>query len=189
MQSCVWDGRRLYVGDYGALARVDLDAGSVELLEEDELGVNRMSLVKDGSDLWYAAFADWPSVERCTPRGGTSFSLLNQEMLEPDMLLSHRGRLLASSPAGIVEIDEPKRSFVQYRLLDDPEALGIYGLTLQDRKLLGARDDGWVELDLRGRRATHYRLDGPGADNRVLAIGWFDGDWYLGTGSGLVRVL
>lgn len=38
MQSCLWDGRRLYVGDYGARARVDLEAGSVEILEEDEFG-------------------------------------------------------------------------------------------------------------------------------------------------------
>ena len=184
MQSCVWDGDDLYVGDYGALARVDLDAGTADLLEEDMLAINRAALLKDGRDLWYSAYADSPWMGKWTARGSSSFDLLN-EGAEADSLLKHRGRLLASTPSGVVEIDEKRRTWVRYRFAD---AAAVYGLTLQRRKLLGARDDGWVELDLSGKKAVRYRLEGPGADNRVLSIGFFDGDWYLGTVSGLVKV-
>ena len=184
MQSCAWDGDHLYVGDFGALARVDLDAGTADLLEEDMLGINRTALVKDGRDLWYSAFADSPWMEKWTPRGTSRLDLLN-EAAEADSLLKHRGRLLASTAAGVVEIDEKRRTYVRYSLADGP---AVYGLTLQRRKLLGVQDDGWVELDLSDREAVRYRLEGPGADNRVLSIGFFDGDWYLGTVSGLVKV-
>lgn len=187
MQSCAWDGRSLFVGDSGTLARIDLAAGTADLLEEDLLGVNRPALLKDGDELWYAASMDAPWMGKWTPDGGQSFSLLNQEGLETDSLLKHRGRLLASSPRGVVEIDEQRRTYVRYRLSDEA-GQAVHGLTLQQQHLLGARHDGWVELDLSRRRATRYRLTGPGADNRVLSIGFFDGDWYLGTASGLVRV-
>jgi hypothetical protein len=183
MQSCAWDGDHLYVGDYGVLARVDLEAGTADLLEEDMLGVNRPALVKDGDGLWYAAFMDSPWMGKWTPEGVSSLGL--EEGAAVDSLLKHRGRLLASSSEGMMEIDEKRRSCVRYLLPDDP---AVYGLTLQHRKLLGVRDDGWVELDLSGKKAIHYRLEGPGADNRLLSVGWFDGDLYLGTVSGLVRV-
>ncbi len=187
MQSCAWDGDDLYIGDYGALARVDLDAGTADLLEEDMLGINRPALVKDGDNLWYAAFADSPWMGKWTPKGASSFVL--EEGAAVDSLLKHRSRLLVSSSEGVMEVDEKRRSCVRY-LLPDGEAddPAIWGLTLQHRKLLGVRDDGWVELDLSSKKAIRYRLEGPGADNRVLSIGWFDGDWYLGTVSGLVRV-
>jgi len=182
MQSCAWDGDHLYVGDYGTLARVDLEAGTADLLEEDMLGVNRPALVKDGDGLWYAAFMDSPWMGKWTPKGVSSLGL--EEEAAVDSLLKHRGRLLASSSEGVMEIDEKRRACIRYRLGDE----AVYGLTLQHRKLLGVRDDGWVELDLSGKKAIRYRLEGPGADNRVLSIGWFDGDLYLGTVSGLVRV-
>ena len=183
MQSCAWDGDDLYVGDYGTLARIDLEAGTADLLEEDMLGVNRPALVKDGDGLWYAAFLDSPWMGKWTPKGASSLDLAEEAAV--DSLLKHRGRLLASSSEGVMEIDEKRRACVRYRFAEDP---AVYGLTLQHRRLLGARDDGWVELDLTGRKAIRYRLEGPGADNRVLSIGWFDGDLYLGTVSGLVRV-
>lgn len=185
MQSCAWDGDHLYVGDYDHLARVDLDAGTADLLEEDEmLGYNRMALLKDGDSLWYSAFLDSPWVGKWTPRGESSVEVPS-EGEEVDSFLKHRGRILASSTGGVLEIDEKRRTCIRYRLAEDP---AVYGLTLQRRKLLGVRDDGWVELDLSDRKAVRYRLEGAGADNRVLSIGWFDGDLYLGTVRGLVRV-
>ena len=48
-----------------------------------------------------------------------------------------------------------------------------------------------MEIDEKRRACVRYLLpeglpEDPGGE--ALSIGWFDGDWYLGTVSGLVRV-
>lgn len=54
MQSCFWDGKNLYFGDYGCLAQVFLDVEEATPLEYDEMALNRRTLFKDGETLWVA---------------------------------------------------------------------------------------------------------------------------------------
>lgn len=186
MQSCYWDGKSLYIGDFGSLARVDLKARTVDLLEEDG-EVNRMSIFKEGDAIWYAAFFDSPWVEKWEARESRQkrFELLN-DYVEADVVLKHEGRLLTSSNAGLVEIDEAKRTYIHYRSTKKREDGYLFGLTPLDGRLWAMRDDGWVELQIAKKRAVYHHLQGQ--TGTINAIGVFEGVWYVATSTNLVRL-
>lgn len=195
-QSCFSNGKDLYLGEYGSLARLDLESMTAELLEFDaELMINRVSIWKEGGTLWYAADeggAGGSWIEKLDVSGPaakkiSNYTLLNEGMTLPDSILRFKGRLLASSLAGVVEIDEANKMFIQYRLTNDPKTMRVYKLSVIGDQLWGLREDGWVRFDLDKKKAVHYRLEGDGSNN-IQSLGYFDGEWFVGTDREVVRI-
>ena len=192
VQSFLWDGKDLYVGGYGQLAKLNLDKKTAEILEYDVgLTVNRTSLWKEGGVLWYTADEgglDGAWIERIERGRATRYRLLNYYLTVPDAILRYENRLLASSLAGVVEIDEGKKIFTHYKLTEDKTKMRVYKLSAIEGGLWGLREDGWVKFDLPKKSAIHFQLKGSNVSNNIYAIGYFEGQWFIATEQELVRL-
>lgn len=195
-QSCFSYGKDVYMGAYGYLARMNLESMTVQLLEfDDELMINRVSIWKEGTTLWYAADeggagGSWLTkleVSNSTAKRISDYTLMNDGMTLPDKILAFKGRLLASSLAGVVEIDEENRMFIQYQLTRDPKTMRVSRLSVINNQLWGVREDGWVQFDLDKKTAVHYRLKGK-VSNNIQSVGYFDGEWFVGTDKEVVMI-
>lgn len=123
-------------------------------------------------------------------RNGKSkiFIILNDGYVSADSIVRYGGRLLTSSLAGLVEIDEKKNAYIHYQLTKDKKTMAIYKLNIINKELWAVRDDGWVRFDLDHKLATLFRLGGEKASNNIRSMGCFEGNWYVGTDKELVML-
>jgi len=189
-QSACYDGKELYAGAYGFLYRLNLDTAEAWIIEEDELEDNRPWIFKEGETIWSATDSggDGASVRKTRNKESTDYFLLNTDYISPDRVVRFGKRLLTSSPAGIIEIDERTNTFIHYQFSRDKKRMGVYNLSLLNGSLWGVRDDGIARFDLQRNSAIHYRLGDGNKPAKVIALGVFDGKWYAATQKGLVII-
>jgi hypothetical protein len=194
MQSCLWDGENLYIGNHGFLTEVFLDANEAKLIEYDSglIELNRKALFKEGETLWVAedeGGLDGGGIKKLHRNKQTKFfRLLNYPYTDPDSILRYKGLLLTSSLAGLVQINEKQNAYIHYQLTKDKKKMAIYNLVIINNELWAVRDDGWVKFDLTSKSATLYYLKGAGVSNNIQSIAYFEGDWFIGTDKELVML-
>lgn len=194
IQSCHWDGTALIVGAYGLLARLDLRSDSARLLDLDaELEFNRKAILAEKDALWVSldeGGASGGCVEKLRGKEASRYCLLgyNNSELDPDAILKHQARLLTSSLAGIVEIDERAGAYVHYQLNSDRSQMRVFELAVIQDQLWAIREDGFVRFNLPFRAATHFRLEGEEISNDIHGLTYFNGIWYVATEDMLVAV-
>lgn len=194
VRSCLWDNNRLYVGGYGNLISLNLDSKTAEIIEDDldEEGATRTSIWKERKTIWYTADEGGLSgtwITRIEDGKSENYRLLNYYLTVPDSILRYKNRLLTSSLAGVVEIDETKKTFIHYKLTEDEKKMHVYNLSAIKNRLWGVREDGFVKFDLEKKSATHFQLQGSNVSNNIDSIGYFGGRWYIGTDKELVQVI
>jgi len=194
MQSCLWDGENLYIGNHGFLTEVFLDANEVKLIEYDSglIELNRKALFKEGETLWVAedeGGLDGGGIKKLHRNKQTKFfRLLNYPYTDPDSILRYKGLLLTSSLAGLVQINEKQNAYIHYQLTKDKKKMAIYNLVIINNELWAVRDDGWVKFDLTSKSAILYYLKGAEVSNNIQSIAYFEGDWFIGTDKELVML-
>lgn len=184
VQSFWQEGKYLYAGNYGSLLKLNINEETAEIIELDEMLINRVGLWKEGKTLWYLADEggmDGAWIEKLEGKKSWSFRLLNEAYIYPDRILRYDGRLLTSSGAGVVEVDEADKTYIHYQFGKDKKKMGVFKLGVINGALWGVRDDGWVRFNLKNKSATHYRLEGKGVSNSVQSVALFDGKWYIAT--------
>jgi hypothetical protein len=189
-QSAHYDGKELYLGAYGLLYKLSLDTAEASIIEEEELEDNRPWIFKEGETIWAAADSggDGASVRKSRDGRSKDYFLLNTDEISPDRVIRFGKRLLTSSSAGIIEIDERAKTYVHYQFSRDKEKMGVYKLSVLNGSLWGVRPDGIARFDMRRNSAIHYRMRDGDKPVEVLALGVFDGKWYAGTKNGLVII-
>jgi hypothetical protein len=189
-ESCLWTGNELYVGDFGHLFRLDLSNKTADVIESDEMQMNRTSLWKDPDALWYTGDSGAEGTWVSELKGDTErdYTPLNYYLSMPDSILRFNGRLLISSLAGVTEIDTKNRKYYHYKLTNDKSKMAVFGLCAINGELWGTTDHGWVKFDLGRKAATIFRLEGPATSNKIEALGFFDGSWFVGTDKQLARI-
>lgn len=194
MQSCLWDGENLYIGNHGFLTEVFLDANEAKLIEYDSglIELNRKALFKEGETLWVAedeGGLDGGGIKKLHRNKQTKFfRLLNYPYTDPGSILRYKGLLLTSSLAGLVQINEKQNAYIHYQLTKDKKKMAIYNLVIINNELWAVRDDGWVKFDLTSKSAILYYLKGAGVSNNIQSIAYFEGDWFIGTDKELVML-
>ncbi|MDH5751794.1 MAG: hypothetical protein OEZ59_05190 [Deltaproteobacteria bacterium] len=194
VQDCAWDGKRLITSGYGQLLSLDLKSQTATLLALDiEYPYNRDALFLDGPDIWYSE-DHGGIISGCLVRlrkdARKNFCLLNLDNAEtvPDTILRHQGRMLTSSLAGVVEIDEKHERYIHYTIGEEPLRMRVYNISLHGGELWGEREDGWVRLDLDGARGELYRMAGAGRSNNVFSLLPLEGGWFVSTDEGVFLV-
>jgi hypothetical protein len=126
-QSAYYDGKELYAGAYGFLYRLNLDTGEAWIIEEDELSDNRPWIFKEGETIWAATDTGGgeASIRKTRNNKSTDYFLLNAE-ISADRVIRFGKRLLTSSPAGIIEIDERTKTYIHYQFSRDKKKMGVY---------------------------------------------------------------
>ncbi|HEX5083858.1 MAG TPA: hypothetical protein VFY40_17550 [Blastocatellia bacterium] len=189
-QSAYFDGKELYAGAYGYLYKLNLDSGEAWILQEDGLSDNRFWTFKESGAIWTTTDSggDGASIRKTQNKVSKDYYLLNNAYISPDRVIRFGKRLLTSSSAGIIEIDELTKTYIHYQFSRDKEKMGVFKLSVLNGSLWGVRDDGIARFDLQRKSAIHYLMS---ADNKLvaaLALGVFDGKLYAGTENGLVIV-
>ena len=194
VQGCQWDQGRLLTSGYGQLTRLNLEKRSASLMLWDgEAPMNREALLVNGKALWFAE-DHGGLVSGCLIRreGVTrrEYCLLNLPNAEvaPNTILTHRGRLMTASLAGVVEIDEANGRYIHYPLHEDPKQMRVYSLQSVADTLWGIREDGWVAIHLPAREAVLYQLRSRTHSNNVFALLPFEGQWFVATDEALYQV-
>jgi len=189
-QSAYYDGKELYAGAYGFLYKLNLDTAEALIIEEDGLSDNRPWIFKEGETIWTATDSggDGASIRKTRNRKSIDYFLLNTDEISPDRVMRFGKRLLTSSPAGIIEIDERTKTYIHYQFSRDKEKMGVYNLSVLNGSLWGVRDDGIVRFDLQRNSAIHYLLSDDNKPVEVFAIGIFDGQFYAATQNGLMTI-
>jgi hypothetical protein len=189
-QSAYYDGKEFYAGAYGLLYKLNLDTAEAWIFEEEELSDNRPWIFKEGETIWAATDSggDGASIRKTRNRKSTDYFLLNTDEISPDRVIRFGKRLLTSSPAGIIEIDERTKTYIHYQFSQDPKKMGVYKLAVLNGSLWGVRDDGMARFDLQRNSAIHYLLSDDNKPVGVFALGVFDGKFYAATQKGLVTI-
>jgi hypothetical protein len=193
-QSCFWTGSRLLIGAYGYLASIDLFAKTAELIDFDGMSeINRMAIFKDGDAYWVSCHEGGAVGAWITKLAGSRFDrfclleFCNGD-LYPDTYLRYKGKLLTSSMAGIVEIDEKNKKYVHYQLSDNRWYMASYDARIIDGELWAEKEDGLVRFDLDENAATIYHLAELDQDQYMYAAVYFDDAWYLAVSDELVVI-
>src|SRR5262245_41411788 len=189
-QSAYYDGKELYAGAYGFLYKLNLDTAEALIIEEDGLSDNRPWIFKEGETIWTATDSggDGASIRKTRNRKSIDYFLHNTDEISPDRVMRFGKRLLTSSPAGIIEIDERTKTYIHYQFSRDKEKMGVYNLSVLNGSLWGVRDDGIVRFDLQRNSAIHYLLSDDNKPVEVFAIGIFDVQFYAATQNGLMTI-
>jgi hypothetical protein len=192
LESCLWSGSGLYVGDFGHLFLLDLSNRTAEVIQFDgPLGISKTSLWKEPGALWYTADsggAEGTWVVELKGETERDYSPLNYYLTCPDSILRFNGRLLISSMAGVIEINTRSRRYYHYKLSEDKSEMAVHGLSAINGGLWGTTEYGWVKFDLDRKAASIFRLEGLDVSNNIEAVGFFSGRWFVGTDRELARV-
>jgi hypothetical protein len=191
LQSSYWDGTKLLIGTYGYLADADLESETADLIEEDEVPINRLAVLKDNSATWIVTDEggaaggciekhDHNIVRRYFPIN------LNNAIIHTDAIIKYKNKILTSSLAGVVEIDERNHKYVHYQLTDNPLTMRVYNITIIDDSLWGLREDGWINIDIENKSAMLYQFSDKSISNNIFGIVKFEGLWYIATENALV---
>lgn len=197
IQTCAWDGQELVAGGYGFLAQLNLKSHEAKLLEyEDGDAFNRDALFLDGAQRWVSldeGGLGGGCVERSGPQADRQFCLLNLSsgQIGPNSILRFAGRVLVSSDAGVVEIDEQRERYIDYQIHGlgiDPHIVWVLGLKTVDGQLLGASQEGLVRFDLEHTRATVIEFPKEDHPGTIRAFIPFDGGLLVAAEHALVKV-
>src|SRR5690348_5884425 len=143
LESCSWGGGKLYVGDFNEIARLDLRTRTAEILASEELGSDKLAMLKGPDALWYVAAQSegytWVANLKNSGEGGDGYKPLNYDLTYPDSVVRYQGHLLVSSAAGVVEIQPSRKIYVHYKTTDDKKKMAVHGLSIIDSGLWGTR--------------------------------------------------
>jgi hypothetical protein len=152
--------------------------------------LNRPWIFKEGETIWSATDAGGHggSIRKTRNKKSKDYFLLNTDYISVDRVIRFGKKLLASSSAGIIEIDERAKTYIHYQFSRDKEKMGVYTLSVLNGSLWGVRIDGIARFDLQRNSAIHYRLSDDNKPIGVFALGVFDGKCYAATENGLMTI-
>lgn len=194
LESSYWDGNKLLIGTYGYLAEVDLENETASLIEDDEFPINRIALLKENSAIWEVkdeggAGGGW--IEKHVRDNVLKYYPLNlnSAVIYADAIIRYKNKILTSSLAGVVEIDEVNNRYIHYQLTTNPLTMRVYKLKTIDDCLWGLREDGWVKIDIEKNSAILYQFIDKTISNNIYGVIKFEEVWYVATENALVTAV
>ena len=194
IQSCHWDGKHLWIGDYGRLVKIDLEKDTAFLVENDmEMEFNRSAMMVNGNELWLLkdeGGAGGGCIDHIVSGKGREYCILglNNNVVHVDAIINYKGRVLTSSLAGVVEIDVKKNRYAHYKLSPDKAKMRVYLIRQLDQQLWGLLEDGWISFDLQKNSAVKYRLAGKVISNDIYVLQRYKGELFISNGDALMTV-
>jgi hypothetical protein len=194
IQSCQWDGRHLWIGDYGSLLKINLENDTAILVENDiEMEFNRSAMMVKGKELWVLkdeGGAGGGCIDHIVSGKTREYCILgfNNNIVRVDSIIDYQGRVFTSSLAGVVEIDVNRNRYNHYKISPDKSKMRVYLIRQMDQHLWGLLEDGWISFNLRKSRAVKYRLSGKVVSNDIYVLQRYKGKLYVSNGNALMLV-
>ena len=190
MQDCFWNKDHFLVGEYGSLSKVDINRKTVYFLEYDQgMEANRTALtvykdkifvIRDAGGMASGSMYVYQQDPHKFDQIINIVGLSNLD-LKVSSLFTYNDQLFSSSYFGIIGIDLVNKVFHQYK------GLLVYDAKVINNYIYGARNHGFVRINIDYKTATHFLLSGA-VSNNIYDVSFFHDTWYIANEDALFEI-